>query len=89
MLKRQCEETGSEAVDGDVFPRRVLAGSILSLPFLSGAFLLHPSALVGGGMGWRQLIHQGPRSSLLSARGSIGARRNAFCCHFIADSVLL
>lgn len=35
MLKGQCEETGSEAMDGDVFPQRVLAGSIPSLPFPS------------------------------------------------------
>lgn len=35
MLKRLCEKTGSEAMDGDVFPQRVLAGSIPSLPFPS------------------------------------------------------
>lgn len=35
MLKRQCEKTDSEAMDGDVFPWRVLAGSSPSLPFPS------------------------------------------------------
>lgn len=42
---------------------------------------------VGAWGGIRLLIHQGPRSSFLSARGSIGAQRNAFCCHFMPDSV--
>lgn len=58
--------------------------SLSAFPFLS----ISPPPLSISRWGWRQAAHSScPRSSLLSARGSVGAQRNSFSCHFIPDSV--
>ena len=90
MLKRQYERTGSEAMDGDAFPQRVLAGCIPSPPFPSWASLLHPSApsLVGEGAGWVQGARSsGPTKLLAASRWFCRGMEKRFRHHFIPDSV--
>lgn len=90
MFKRRYERTGSEAMDGDAFPQRVLAGCIPSPPFPSWASLLHPSApsLVGEGTRWGQAARSpGPTGLLAASCWFCGGMEKGFQHRFIPDSV--
>ena len=90
MLKRRYERTGSEAMDGDAFPRRALAGCVPSPPFPSWASLLHPSApsFVGEGARWGQAARSsGPTGLLAASWWFCRGVEKGFQHRFIPDSV--
>lgn len=88
MLKKQYERTGSEAMDGDAFPWRVLAGCVPSPPFPSWASLLHPSApSLGQGAGWGQAARSSGPTELAASRWLCRGMVKRFLHRFIPDSV--